>query len=328
MNRGIDSVPTDKVEMDRRVEHADGSRLGRIRKIFRKAAGDIMQGDIEGLREDLSKLQDELLDFFGTSPTEEAVDERLVKAEVTAFNSKEGIKLATKKVGSLTGEIDEMKERIKKLEAAKRCVLTGLLSKRFFLEKMSERIGMLKREVHHKTVPVSAVFFDIDDFKNVNTTYGHDPADEVIGGIGKVVREKFQREGDVTGKFGGDEFVMLLPNCDHENAMRLLEELRAEIEALKFIAFENGETEKFNATVSIGVFTAEIHKLNGKYDVVDVVKVFMKGSDEQLYKSKKNGKNCVTGTTVDMETMGVLLKKEEEERLIREAEKAAEAEKS
>lgn len=330
MNRTIDSVPTAEQGVDRRVEHADDSRLSRIRTIFRDATGSIMKGDIESLRQDLSVLKEELLDFFRGAPTQEAVDERLVHAEVKAFHSVEGLKEANKKLIYLETRNKELEDRIERAEKseeeAKRCGLTGLLNKKYFLRKMSERIGMLKREVHNKTVPVSAIFFDIDNFKSVNDTYGHEPGDEVIRNIGELVRSKFQREGDVTGKFGGDEFVMLLPDCDNENAMRLLEELRDEVEACEFTAFENGNAEKFKATISIGVFTAALHKLNGKYDVIDLVKVFMKGADGQLYESKESGKNRVTGTTVDMETMDALLKKEESERLIREAEKAAKKE--
>ncbi len=327
MNRRIDSVPTGETRIDRRVEHVDDSRLSRISRIFREATGSIMKGDIEGLREDLSELKEELLDFFRSSPTEEAVDERLVNAEVKAFNATEGLKLANNKVADLTGSNDELKDRVEKLEAAKKCVLTGLLNKRFFLEKTSERIGMLKREVHHETMPTSSVFFDIDDFKRVNSTYGHISADEVIKSIGEIVRNRFQREGDVTGKFGGDEFVMFLPNCDHENAMRLLNELREEIEAREFTAFTNGDLEKFHATISIGVFTAELHRLNGKYAVADILKTFIKGANEELHKSKGNGKNCVTGAAVDMETMDLLLKEAEAERLMREEEKSAKKEK-
>lgn len=327
MDRRIDSVPPDATDVDRRVEHVDDSRLSRISRVFRNATESVMQGDIASLREGLAELKDGILDFFRSSPPEEAVDERLVNAEVKAFNSTEGLKEANKKLSYLENRNKDLEDRIARAleseEEAKRCGLTGLLYKKFFLRKMSERLGILKREVHNKVVPVSAVFFDIDKFKHVNDTYGHDPGDQVISKIGRMFSERFQREGDVTGKFGGDEFVMLLPNCDSENASKLLEDFRREVEALEFTAFENGDAEKFKVTISIGVFTAALHKLNGKYNVVDIVKVLMKGSDEQLYESKENGRNQVTGVSVDMETMAVLLQKEETERKKREAEKAA-----
>jgi diguanylate cyclase (GGDEF)-like protein len=331
MNRRIDSVPPEEpglISGDRRVEHADDSRLSRIRRIFREATSNIMQGDVESLRESLAELKDGLLDFFRSEPVEEDVDERLVNAEVKAFTSTEGLKESNKKLSYLTNRNKDLEDRVRRSlkseEEAKRCGLTGLLHKRFFLRKMTERLGILKREAHDKEIPVSAVFFDIDKFKKVNDTYGHDPGDEVISKIGRAFSDKFQREGDVTGKFGGDEFIMLLSHCNNENAVKLLEELRQEIEALEFTAFENGNTETFNVTISIGVLTASLHRLNGKYKIVDLVKVLIKGADEQLYESKENGRNRVTGVSVDMETVKVLIKKEEKAREKREAEKEAE----
>jgi len=312
MNRRIDFVSEadrDKgiVMVDKSAEFVDESRLDRIRRIFSTAVESLMKGNIEGLRQGIAELEDEILGFFKRSPSEEEVEAELVDAKVDAYKAKEGLIEAQKKLSYLESrnkELEAMAERaLAGEEEAQKCGLTGFFYKKYFLRKMRERLGPLRRESHSSPVPVSLAFFDVDKFKRVNDTYGHDVGDEVIKKIGEVVRARFQRGDDIMGKFGGDEFLILLPKCDEDNAQRLLEELRSEIEGLEFEGVENGEKKKFKVTISIGVLTVILHRLNYDEDLVELVMKVVKGADEQLYESKNGGKNMVTAKQIDIGEM-------------------------
>ncbi len=123
------------------------------------------------------------------------------------------------------------------------------------------------------------VMFDIDHFKKVNDTYGHPTGDEVIRETARVVRESI-RDIDTAGRYGGEEFTVILPDTDQAGASLFAERLRAAIEGL-LIEYENNSLQ---FTVSLGI--AELS------EQIDNRGEWISAADEALYHAKSAGRNC------------------------------------
>ena len=122
----------------------------------------------------------------------------------------------------------------------------------------------------------SIIFFDIDYFKNVNDTYGHDIGDFVLQNIAKIVSNNI-RESDIFGRWGGEEFIVILPKTPLNEAVRVANKLRKSIESEHF-----GIEQKI--TCSFGV--TEVRE-------GDTASTLLKRADEYLYIAKESGRNCV-----------------------------------
>jgi diguanylate cyclase (GGDEF)-like protein len=155
--------------------------------------------------------------------------------------------------------------------------LTGLLNKRALSELAAQK---LKSAVRFKK-PLSLMVCDIDHFKKVNDTYGHDVGDLVIKGFGEVLR-RVKRDTDVVGRFGGEEFVVVCEETDERGAAQLAERIRSELEATTFHA----ELGPLKVTCSVGV--APFPAAGETWDPL------FKAADEALYVSKRGGRNRVT----------------------------------
>ncbi len=153
--------------------------------------------------------------------------------------------------------------------------LTGLLNRRG-LARALERAHALVREDDR---PLSVVLLDLDDFKAVNDRFSHSAGDEVLRRIGELLRTRARR-GDACARFGGEEFVVLLPDCDLTAARRIAEELRATIRDHDWAAVVPGGT----VTCSAGV--AAIHA--GTDDHALLV-----AADAALHAAKRSGKDRV-----------------------------------
>jgi diguanylate cyclase (GGDEF)-like protein len=155
--------------------------------------------------------------------------------------------------------------------------LTGLLNKRALLELSGQKIRSANR--FNKTL--SVLICDIDWFKKVNDTYGHDVGDVVIRGFADVLRRN-KRDVDILGRFGGEEFVIVCEETAEKGAVQLGERIRADLEASRFTT-EQGEIQ---VTCSVGVTTYP----TGGHDW----ETLFKSADEALYASKHGGRNRVT----------------------------------
>lgn len=129
--------------------------------------------------------------------------------------------------------------------------------------------------------PVSLLMVDIDHFKKINDTYGHDVGDFVLKECVRILKEYFQRPEDFTARLGGEEFAVLLPDFNAENAAIKAEEVLQKIR--KEVVIHNANEIRF--TISIG-----ISELMGN----DTVSQWMKKADQALYNSKNTGRNKVT----------------------------------
>jgi len=155
--------------------------------------------------------------------------------------------------------------------------LTGLDNRRNLLEKVQLEIDRSLRY----GLAVEFLMMDIDHFKRINDTYGHDAGDRVLQRVGALLRETM-RAPDHVGRLGGEEFGILLTNVTPHLAAEIAEQLRRKVAAL---VISYGEVE-ISFTVSIGVADLLVEAENPLLDII-------KRADTALYRAKDNGRNCV-----------------------------------
>jgi len=153
--------------------------------------------------------------------------------------------------------------------------LTQCANRRYFNQKMKEQIDLYRRYEQE----FSMIMFDIDDFKSVNDTYGHNEGDKVLQGIAEDVRKQL-RVSDVLCRIGGEEFAVILPETNRESAIFVAEKIRKVIESREYI-------DGVRITISLGVES---------YDKNYTFNTFYTLVDKFLYKSKNSGKNCVSSS--------------------------------
>ena len=146
----------------------------------------------------------------------------------------------------------------------------------------------------HMHQPMTLVMFDIDHFKNVNDTYGHVAGDAVIKTIADIVR-KAKRQSDIAGRYGGEEFGVILPGTTADMTSYFTERLRKKVEKANVIV--DGKT--INVTISLGV--CQLHPGITNYES------WLEQTDSALYESKKKGRNQTTviqaeGKFISLET--------------------------
>jgi diguanylate cyclase (GGDEF)-like protein len=154
--------------------------------------------------------------------------------------------------------------------------LTGLFNHRRFQEVISTEVERGRRFEQ----PVGLVMLDIDDFKNVNDTYGHQQGDLVLQEVGRVLRES-SREIDEPARYGGEELAVALPQTDLEGAYNLAERVRVALEELEIPRLDGGG--KLRVTASFGV--AAIPETAGGRAAL------IAAADAALYRAKRSGKN-------------------------------------
>ena len=154
--------------------------------------------------------------------------------------------------------------------------LTGAYNRRYLDDFVQKQIPQALRA----NIPYGVLMVDIDYFKMVNDKYGHDAGDMIIKELIKTIDEII-RDSDIIVRFGGEEFLVLLYNCDKENAYKIAEKIRI---AFKSRTFNYGG-EKFNKTISIGVSSF----LVDSKQFWQVVKY----ADIALYEAKNSGRNKV-----------------------------------
>ena len=156
--------------------------------------------------------------------------------------------------------------------------LTGLLNRKAITERAEVELA----RVHHEQIPMSLVLLDIDHFKAVNDQYGHLVGDDALRLIAKVARDTV-RTADFTGRWGGEEFMLVLPGAMQSEALKIAERVRAEIMTTP-LTLADGR--KLNFSASLGVVSISptcFHPLD----------FFLHQADEALYDAKAQGRNRV-----------------------------------
>lgn len=150
--------------------------------------------------------------------------------------------------------------------------LTGLKNRRYFHKKLQLQI-----DLHRNTdIIFSMCMIDIDFFKKVNDTYGHQVGDEILTGVATLLNRNCRR-GDIVARFGGEEFVLIFPHTRVDQAKERAETIRQ--------AVENFEWSIGTVTISVGIAT---------FSSGETEQTIIEKADRALYASKKRGRNCIT----------------------------------
>ena len=179
------------------------------------------------------------------------------------------VNILSKKIEFLEQELERAREE------SKEDFLTKLYNKRALDEFANIKEGEFERYGHNFAV----VFFDLDYFKSINDTYGHDAGDAVLAAFANILKHE-ARSVDIVGRFGGEEFVAILGETDVHGGVVFAEKLRQKVKKAHFMY----KDERIELTVSSGVSdrksNSSLHSL-------------MKSADELVYKAKKNGRDRV-----------------------------------
>lgn len=169
---------------------------------------------------------------------------------------------------------------------ARRDALTGVLNTRAFLERLEYSVALSRREPRPNTL----AYIDLDDFKQVNDSYGHGRGDELLRAVGQTLSES-TRATDSVARVGGDEFAILFPDTDSVGPSDVLDKLRGRLE-------QTLANQGVAVTCSIGAVTfpqppASVHEA-------------MRVADEMMYAVKRRGKHAVGLGIFDPQSGGVV----------------------
>ncbi len=152
--------------------------------------------------------------------------------------------------------------------------LTGVPNRRHILKELEKAIYTSKRY----SLPLSLVEFDIDHFKSVNDHFGHLAGDEVLVKICSFIKQNL-RQSDIIGRYGGEEFLIILPNVSIEGAIAVVTKC---LDSIKNLSFESAPGRQIT-------FSAGISQYNGQHKLDEFIAIV----DSLLYKAKNNGRNRI-----------------------------------
>ena len=179
-------------------------------------------------------------------------------------------------------DVSERMIRERELESlALTDALTGLSNRRAFDEALEREWRRARREQRE----LSLVLLDLDDFKSINDTHGHQAGDECLRRVASALTSIARRPGDIAARYGGEELALILPATGAAGAMLVAEQVRAAIEGLRFPDGSVG----FVTTASIGVATAQKNASIGAAGPFHLLQT----ADRAMYQAKQNGRNRV-----------------------------------
>jgi diguanylate cyclase (GGDEF)-like protein len=153
--------------------------------------------------------------------------------------------------------------------------LTSLLNRRAAIDDLSKIIIQLNRNF----IPVSFLLIDIDWFKKINDTFGHDRGDEILIKLSSMLSD-VTRSSDIVSRWGGEEFIVVLYNSNFDNTRIFCDRLHRKVHSI-------GLTENLKLSISVGVSALNADNLT----CFNVIEKLVKGADVALYKAKDNGRN-------------------------------------
>ena len=154
--------------------------------------------------------------------------------------------------------------------------LTQLYNRRYLMD-----IGLMQFQLScHNNQPLSVIAFDIDYFKNINDTYGHDIGDEILIKVSQAAKESL-RSADILARVGGEEFTVILVNTNADKALEIAQRIQESIRETYVLIGKK----KVTCTVSIGIITTDENTL--------LYSDILKRADAQLYKAKDNGRDRI-----------------------------------
>jgi diguanylate cyclase (GGDEF)-like protein/PAS domain S-box-containing protein len=173
--------------------------------------------------------------------------------------------------------LSNLRLREKLREQATRDLLTGLFNRRYLEETLPRELSQAQR----RKSPLCAVLLDIDRFKEFNDAFGHSPGDSLLRELGRVLREHL-RESDILCRYGGDEFVLVLPDSSAADTLKRVEQIRLFVRQLQV---QYGDQVLGAITISAGIAQAPDHEINAAE--------LLRAADQALYVAKQAGRNQI-----------------------------------
>ncbi len=165
--------------------------------------------------------------------------------------------------------------------------LTDLYNRRYFDDSLDTEFYRLRRS----GAPLSLIMLDIDHFKQFNDTYGHLEGDICLKKVAAVIKSTAARAYDITARFGGEEFSIVLPETDNYTAIQIAEKIRLSVERLNIPHSESDHSD--HVTLSAGVATAYTAAIPSPDSLIAL-------ADKALYSAKKNGRNCTKTSNLEI----------------------------
>jgi diguanylate cyclase (GGDEF)-like protein/PAS domain S-box-containing protein len=184
------------------------------------------------------------------------------------------LRRANKKLKIQLEQIEALQAELR--EQAIRDALTGIFNRRYLEEILPEKIKQCRQE----NLPLSLMMIDIDHFKTVNDSYGHQAGDIILQYLGNLFQRGFDNKG-IACRYGGEEFVIVLPGISMDEAYEYADKLRQDFSEYRLASGKN----TIQATVSIGIANLRLHGQDGHSLLV--------AADNALYQAKQAGRNCV-----------------------------------
>ncbi len=230
--------------------------------------------ELKSIKEDLDKIE------IGDTKSHMAIHQRLLdianllESEATALNSE--VKEQQNRIAMMDKKIMILEEELQSVtKESREDFLTKLYNKRALEEKMRELDAAYRRYSRNYSI----LFLDIDHFKKINDTYGHDAGDAVLRVFAKLLKKQ-SRDIDFVARFGGEEFVILLPETSLEGTKQFASKLKAVLEKNRFVYKEN----RMKVSVSGGVAQRSDYESNDE---------MVKAADDLVYQAKSTGRDKI-----------------------------------
>ncbi len=206
--------------------------------------------------------------------------------------AEEALKQATLEAEKARRQAEDARElaeeaRLKAELLSRTDYLTGLLNRRAFMDRLLEEANRTKRNKSTLTL----ILTDIDFFKKINDTYGHLAGDTVLQAFSNCLND-MSRPYDFIGRYGGEEFVICLPDVSLENGKMIAERMRVAVEGLKIYLPDTNRV--VNITASFGVSTSTLNKVSQMEKLIEC-------ADEAMYNAKQQGRNRVIAEACDLD---------------------------
>lgn len=268
-------IALDKESVKEMIESIDGvlDKLS-LRLIDMIEKSDSSNEEIQGIKKELEAFSDASVTNFKVAHK---------KLYTIAVALEENTQLLSKDLKNHSGEVGALSKKVRKLEAeleavkkeSKEDFLTKLYNRRALDDFMEIKEAEFKRYGRN----FSVIMFDLDKFKDVNDTFGHDAGDAVLSAFAKILKQEC-RTVDVVGRYGGEEFLALLSETDTAGGAIFGEKVRKHVESARFMY----RGKRINVTVSSGVAERKNHVS---------LSATVNSADEYLYKAKTAGRNRV-----------------------------------
>jgi diguanylate cyclase (GGDEF)-like protein len=284
----IEKFIDERIHLDQAELEQKAKEITKLMTYMTKFLGDVIDKSAKGTAS-ISEIANEIKDVDASDEKEllalqeklvqaaESIEEHMKQTNKTLEKGKDGVEALQKKIEKLEEELDQVK-RENEIDH-----LTGLLTRRWY-DRQSKRFD---DQYRRNGIDYAVVFFDIDHFKKVNDTHGHDAGDVVLSTFAKVLL-KSTRDTDVLGRYGGEEFVGLIHFNEEKELVQYVKRIKSIITGNKF----KYKDIKIPITFSAGI------AIRGEYDSHDDT---VKKADELLYQAKQTGRNkiiCAKGTEI------------------------------